>query len=947
MKRGAAGTFARDIDILYQAGTVAGLTDRELLHDFTARDNVAAQQAFEAIVQRHGAMVLGVCRRVLRDEHTAEDAFQATFLVLALKAATIRRRDSLGPWLHGVADRVSRRAWALSDRRREQPLEPASATSWPVEKIEVDTAELREALDEEIGRLPGAYRRAVVLCYLQGKTQEDAARELGWTKGTVSGRLARAKDLLRARLTRRGFAPSPMMVGSLLALEDTRVAVPASLASAVVRQAVGVLLGRAETLASSGAVVALARQALRGMLVNKLKLAVATLLFVGMIASGAALLGRSAATTKDEFKGSAAGAQRRAASKDNRASSSESPDRIVITGRVLDPDGKPVAGARVAVVAAPLPRPQTHDLTEPERNRVLRSARADALGRFHVDFPRSSIGRWDVDLVVGAAGWALGGKLVEPSTTSADLTITLQPERILRGRFIDLQGQPIAGVSVCVRQYNLLPYETGGEAPAWPGPVTTDGQGRFALRGTAPNGAIVLEATSDGHARQMFRIDPEDETWARETAFALSPTQVIDVRVNRADDGRPVPAAWVNVVTPPRRMGARPLPVTETTARTDERGLVRITPALGDSFWVTASAPASVPYLNQRVTLNWPKGAVRQAVELKLKRGVPVHGTVSEEPSGKPVAGALVRYDLTRRADRLYRDFQSSLCEAITTGDGHFQMVVPPSPGHLLVRAATPDYLHVTMSNLELRTGLLPNRLMYPDALARIDPQPDETAHEVTMRLRRGVTVAGRAIGPDGNPVAKAIAFGRSYVPYNGRGALTFSYSNVYLSAITVRDGQFEIPGCDPEKPSVFYFFDRENQLGATVKLAGKSARNGPIVVKLQKCGAARVRYKDPQGKPIVGCQLEGRPRSGLQDYLLLIITPGETDSTPRDKTMADKEFHTNLDEKRLRGLRTDADGRATMVSLIPGATYRFRGRDFTAEAGKTIDLPDVTIAVP
>ena len=134
--------------------------------------------------------------------------------------------------------------------------------SWPLCAAvgsEIDAAELRSVLDEEIDRLPAAFRRAVVLCCLEGKTQEDAARELGWTKGTVSGRLARAKELLRARLTRRGFAPSPMVVGTLLAQNNAKAAVPASLASGAVRQAVGVLLSRAETLAASGAVVALAR----------------------------------------------------------------------------------------------------------------------------------------------------------------------------------------------------------------------------------------------------------------------------------------------------------------------------------------------------------------------------------------------------------------------------------------------------------------------------------------------------------------------------------------------------------------------------------------------------------------------------------------------------------------------------------------------------------------
>ncbi|MGO9924038.1 MAG: hypothetical protein ACLQIB_56240 [Isosphaeraceae bacterium] len=260
-----------------------------------------------------------------------------------------------------------------------------------------------------------------------------------------------------------------------------------------------------------------------------------------------------------------------------------------------------------------------------------------------------------------------------------------------------------------------------------------------------------------------------------------------------------------------------------------------------------------------------------------------------------------------------------------------------------MVRAASPDYLHVTTSNLELGTGLLPNWLMYPNALAHIDPKPGETSHEVTMRLRRGMTIAGRVIGSDGHPVADAIAFGRTYVPYNHRGSISHSF-NGFTPEIVMRDGQFEIPGCDPEKPAAFYFLDREHQLGATAKLSGKSAPNEPVLVQLQKCGAARVRYKDSQGKPVASYQPAASRQ--VQDQLILIITPG-ADTPDREKTMADAEFQGNLDPKRIRGSGTDADGRVTMESLIPGATYRFRGHDFTAEAGKTIDLPDVIVPRP
>src|SRR3954447_3801624 len=196
----------RDLDTLFQVGVVGGLSDGQLLDSFAARREGAAEAAFEEVVRRHGPMVLGVCRRLLGDRHAADDAFQATFLVLALKAGSVRKRDSLAPWLHGVAARVARRARMTERGRKEVGSDladlPAAAPADPA------AAELRLILDEELERLPEKYRRPVVLCYLEGQSQEEAARVLGWTKGTVSGRLARAKDLLRARLTRRGLAPT-------------------------------------------------------------------------------------------------------------------------------------------------------------------------------------------------------------------------------------------------------------------------------------------------------------------------------------------------------------------------------------------------------------------------------------------------------------------------------------------------------------------------------------------------------------------------------------------------------------------------------------------------------------------------------------------------------------------------------------------------------------------
>src|SRR5947209_2361714 len=176
-------------------------TDGDLLEAFLTRRDEAA---FEALLRRHGPMVLGVCRRVLDDADSADDAFQATFLVLARKAESIRKRPSVGSWLFGVAFRTALKARASAVRRRiHERAIMHPATTDPRE--EIVWRELRPLLDAEMDRLPEKYRAPLVLCYLEGKTNEEAARELGWTKGTVSGRLARARDVLRQRLVRRGL----------------------------------------------------------------------------------------------------------------------------------------------------------------------------------------------------------------------------------------------------------------------------------------------------------------------------------------------------------------------------------------------------------------------------------------------------------------------------------------------------------------------------------------------------------------------------------------------------------------------------------------------------------------------------------------------------------------------------------------------------------------------
>lgn len=214
---------------------LACATDGELLERFVSSRDEAA---FAALARRHGAMVLRVCQRILHSPHDAEDAFQATFVVLARKAGAIGRRELLANWLFGVAQRVAREAKRRVDRRagREH-----AAASFALEEHVQGTApepgasELRAVVDEELQRLPVKYRRPVVLCYLEGKTNDEAALQLGTTRGQVAGTLARARDLLRERLSRRGLALSTATLTAWLVQEATAAAATVSLPAQAVQ----------------------------------------------------------------------------------------------------------------------------------------------------------------------------------------------------------------------------------------------------------------------------------------------------------------------------------------------------------------------------------------------------------------------------------------------------------------------------------------------------------------------------------------------------------------------------------------------------------------------------------------------------------------------------------------------------------------------------------------
>jgi RNA polymerase sigma factor (sigma-70 family) len=281
-------TLFRHLQRARSAPGVAGPADAELLERFVrTRD----EGAFELLVWRHGTLVYNTCLRILHDSHAAEDAFQATFLILVRKAASVGRRESLGAWLHRVAHRVAVRA-----RQRVRPVtEHSDERAAETGQDAFLWRDLRWVLDEEVNRLPDKYRRPVVLCYLSGLTTQEAARELGVPRGTVLSRLAWARARLRSRLTLRGVTLSALALGIGLG----RLATP-SLASSVVVGTIRAVLAFAagQTSAASPAAVTLMEGVMREMALNKLKNGLLLVMALVVISLGIGLLGSRPATAE-------------------------------------------------------------------------------------------------------------------------------------------------------------------------------------------------------------------------------------------------------------------------------------------------------------------------------------------------------------------------------------------------------------------------------------------------------------------------------------------------------------------------------------------------------------------------------------------------------------------------------------------------------------------------
>jgi RNA polymerase sigma factor (sigma-70 family) len=337
--------FFRRLTRDMQAKTLADHSDEKLVERALAREDAAA---FQVIVQRHGPMVYRVCWRILQHAQDAEDAFQATFLVLVQRLRQVRKQASLASWLHGVAYRVALKAKAQSAIRRRYEHQAARSEAVPAD--EVTWGELRWALDGELSQLPDKWRLPLILCYLEGRTQDEAASHLGWSKSTLRRRLEEGRTALGLRLNRRGIV-LPAALSAILLSDSVVSATPAArLVASTVEAAAGTLAGRTAATVASAHVAALTEGVLKTMFLSKLKVAAAVFVILGSVGVGA---GRMLYDAKATEKAPEPQQERAKPQQQEKAKTDKEPTTTIdglVDGKKVQPDpGLVESGAEAAI----------------------------------------------------------------------------------------------------------------------------------------------------------------------------------------------------------------------------------------------------------------------------------------------------------------------------------------------------------------------------------------------------------------------------------------------------------------------------------------------------------------------------------------------------------------------------------------------------------------------
>jgi RNA polymerase sigma factor (sigma-70 family) len=666
------GTVLRGIERIFNQGSLTGLSEGQLVRQFAAGD----EGAFEALIVRHGPTVLGVCRRMLPDARDVEDAFQATFLVLLRKAGGLRDPEAISPWLYGVAGRVAARIRARAARRSAEERKGARPQVTQPDR-DLEQRELRALLDEEIQRLPEKYRRPVVLCYVEGRTHEEAARKLRCSAGSLRGRLDRARRKLQDRLVRRGVAPAAALAALAVGGDATAAAVPAPLVAATVATLARAATATAVSTTASTAALELADGVFRSMVVAKLRLAASFLAAAAIIlAAGTAwlmVLGGSFA--REGRDGPAPVLSRNAGQGQPAQDLKGESDGPSIEIRVVDQrTGRPLPGAALSV--------------EVERNSRARMT-TDGAGRAAVAIPSPLSGFLSV--VVRKEGFApvtlWFPSPVREEEVPGSYTLKMYPVETVGGVVQDEQGRPVAGVRVApvvwTSSADIRYLREDIENPA---PAMTDDQGRWQCAG--------MPAGIDASRVSIALTHPDYQRVDLPSGQAM-----VDVRRGKATvlprgldlNGRVVDIAGRPILGAKVLRGMDQFGGEVPRAESDEEGRFRFAHVPTGETVLTVQALGYAPALEKVV--------VRPGlapVEFRLQKGRAVRGRVVDA-KGEPLAGASVIVDGWRGHRTL--DWRTT-----TDEDGEFRWADAP-PDSFWIGIGREGYLGVSRREVPPAAG--------------------------------------------------------------------------------------------------------------------------------------------------------------------------------------------------------------------------------------------------
>ncbi len=975
MSSSAVLTSVRRLRSLMAAQQGGEQSDEQLLTAFTDhRDEIA----FATLVRRHGPMVLGVCRRVLGHEHDAEDAFQATFLVLAQRVASLRNQNALASFLHGTAFHLASKAKRSAGRRHKyegqaparQSVDPTDELSW---------REVRSLLDEEIARLPEKYRNVFVPCCLEELSQAEVGRRLGLKEGTVASRLSQARKRLSKRLARRGVQLTAVLTASTLAAQPAS-AVPAGLMTTTIEAALATVAGEGTAGVVSASVAELA-QSVTTIMLSKAKITTVLLLAVTLAAGAGAWACRIVATPQIAEPQTEAPATPSHPAQEQKAQTPQKQkgDSITVAGRVVGPDGKPIKAARLYWPRIPKTQPKSEeDIEFPER------AKTDADGRFRFELPRSDIRpEWNISLVAAADGYGVDGVELPKDGSPADLTLRLVRDQPIEGRILTTEGKPLAGVRVRAleigtpsrgriddfltawqQEWRLANERLSRHLylpPLESVKILTDKEGRFRITGAGSERLVKVRVSGPGVSQDVLHVITRsgfDAAAVNKAVLERIPAELrmpgqppilygpsisyvapagrrIEGTVREAGSGKPVAGITIHC-------GFGYGDAVNAVSDKDGRYKLENVPKM-KQYLLNAWAPEGSPWLSTGARRNDEEGLQPFQIDFTLARGIVISGRVLDPKTRKGVRGGIRFVPLPGNKFAGKPGYDSYNYDRTMRGvdaSGRFKLAVPPGPGVLMVQAFATEkvnggemspykqaefdandreHVKLTDNGQDRFFTAIGNSIEFlntENVVKYLDLAPDAGAMEFDLYLERGTTQTVRIEDPEGKPLKGTTVSG-----------VTAKWPIVH----PIKDATCTILALDSKKPRQLLFIHAERNLGGSLTVRGDE--KGPVTVRLAPVGTVTGRLLDRDGQPIVGAFVDLNP----------------PDSTAR-------ELYRQLAQRR-PPIRTDKDGRFRLEGIVPNVQFMlsiYQGRTFLVgeprigtkqvKPGETLDLGTIRV---